>query len=286
MRLIMPGKDFLRKLPGQIRNLLADLAVLPGLVVRLMMSTKGSLPKLPEQIKRLSVVVAVLLGGMLFVRQYVIPPSIKDTEFHKASTIGRELARGIKYAGSTTCKDCHDEVYDMKENGYHRGLSCETCHGPGARHEEDPSETELVIPTRRQFCYDCHVYNASRPTGFPQINPVAHNPLKSCLSCHDAHEPKPPEVLRECAACHGEIAKTKAVSHHVNLECTTCHDTPEEHKVTPRIVRSAQPFTRELCAECHSRDSTPKDAPRIDVSTHGGKYLCWQCHYPHMPETR
>ncbi len=22
----------------------------------------------------------------------------------------------------------------------------------------------------------------------------------------------------------------------------------------------------------------------IDVDTHGGRYLCWQCHYPHLPE--
>lgn len=254
--------------------------------MRSMREMKKSQSKLPEQIKRLSVVVAVLLGGMLFVRQYMIPPHIRETEFHKASTIEREIARGVKYAGSATCRDCHDEFYDMKENGYHRTLSCETCHGPGARHEEDPSEINLVVPTGRESCYDCHVYNASRPTGFPQINPFVHNPLKSCLSCHDAHEPKPREVLRDCGACHGEIAKTKAVSHHVNLECTTCHDTPEEHKVMPRIVRSTQPFTRERCGECHSRDAKVKDTPQIDVLTHGEKYLCWQCHYPHMPETR
>ena len=26
--------------------------------------------------------------------------------------------------------------------------------------------------------------------------------------------------------------------------------------------------------------------PRVDIVEHGGRYLCWQCHYPHDPEGR
>jgi hypothetical protein len=25
-----------------------------------------------------------------------------------------------------------------------------------------------------------------------------------------------------------------------------------------------------------------KGVPTIDMDTHGEKYVCWQCHYPHM----
>ena len=119
-----------------------------------------------------------------------------------------------------------------------------------------------------------------------RINAAAHNPLKSCISCHNPHDPKPPSVPQECEACHGEIARTKAVSPHVLLTCTTCHTVPDQHKVTPRLVRAAIPAGREFCGKCHAQNTADKDTPKIDLAAHGGRYLCWQCHYPHMPEVK
>ena len=29
-----------------------------------------------------------------------------------------------------------------------------------------------------------------------------------------------------------------------------------------------------------------REALKIDVTSHGGRYQCWQCHYPHLPEGR
>jgi DnaJ-class molecular chaperone len=136
----------------------------------------------------------------------------------------------------------------------------------------------------REFCVRCHAYSPSRPTGFPQINPATHNPLKACTLCHNPHDPKPPHAPQECQACHGEIARTKALSPHVQLECTTCHTVPAEHKVEPRIVRATIPADREFCGRCHGMDAPVKGTPKIDILMHGEKYLCWQCHYPHMPE--
>jgi hypothetical protein len=72
----------------------------------------------------------------------------------------------------------------------------------------------------------------------------------------------------------------------VGLDCTICHVTPEQHKVAPRIHRPAKPAGREFCARCHGEDSQTEGALKIDVSSHGGRYLCWQCHYPHLPEER
>jgi ribosomal protein S27AE len=76
----------------------------------------------------------------------------------------------------------------------------------------------------------------------------------------------------------------KALSPHVQLECTTCHAVPEGHKVTPRAIQASIPPNRDFCGKCHATDSQIKGTPKIDVATHGEKYLCWQCHYPHMPE--
>jgi ribosomal protein S27AE len=50
-------------------------------------------------------------------------------------------------------------------------------------------------------------------------------------------------------------------------------------------VRPQKPRTREFCGGCHDPDEpSPKEVPRIDLATHGGRNLCWQCHYPHYPE--
>jgi len=116
------------------------------------------------------------------------------------------------------------------------------------------------------------------------INPVAHNPMKPCFTCHNPHDPKPSRTPRECSACHGEIARTLSVSHHVQLECTTCHNVPSRHRISPRIVKPTKPSSRDFCGKCHSKDSSYKGSPKIDLSSHGGKYVCWQCHYPHLPE--
>ena len=215
--------------------------------------------------------------------KFILPVSLKDTKLQRKSTVETEAARALKYAGSVVCKDCHDE-YNVKKEGYHRNVSCETCHGPSRKHTENPAEVKPDVPNKREFCILCHAYNPSRPTGFPQINPVAHNPMKPCATCHNPHDPNPPQVPTECIACHAEIGRTKAVSAHVQLECTVCHNAPDEHKVTPRTVRPTIPQDREFCGGCHGKDSAVKETPKVDLSTHGEKYLCWQCHYPHMPE--
>lgn len=242
--------------------------------------------KIPEQVKRLLVVNAVLIGTALAVRFYVIPHDLVSTEVHRSSTIDRELAKPVKFAGTETCVVCHEDVGTVKSKSFHRGLSCEGCHGPASGHAADPGAIKPPAPRDRKFCPVCHSYDPSRPTGFPQINPTAHNPLKPCIECHSPHDPTPPETPKACSACHAQIERTKALSSHALLDCTTCHVTPEQHKTSPRTALPSKPQSRDFCARCHGNDSKQKDAPKIDVASHGMPYLCSQCHYPHLPEGR
>jgi len=237
----------------------------------------------PDPILRVSVLLVVFIAGVLGVRR-ALPPSFKDSKVQIAAAMHTVAAQEISYVGAPKCGECHDAEATTKATGFHRTVSCETCHGPGLRHTQDPTEVKPPAPRDRKFCPTCHAYNLSRPMGFPQINPVTHNPLQPCFTCHNPHDPKPPTVPGECTACHAGIARTKAVSPHALLECTTCHDTPEEHKVAPRSAHPSKPTTRGFCGQCHGKDSKVADAPKVDVASHGEKYLCWQCHYPHMPE--
>jgi hypothetical protein len=238
--------------------------------------------KIPDALIRVLVVFAAVIGVALLVRA-LLPPAMKDKRAFVASTVEREMAKPVRYAGSGACADCHEEA-TIKRGGYHRTVACETCHGAAQTHAENPGDVKPTMPRLREFCVRCHAYNPSRPTGFPQINPAAHNPLKPCIACHNPHDPKPPKVPSECGACHAEIERTKSFSPHVQLECTSCHNVPLEHRVTPRVVLASIPSEREFCGKCHGKDSKVVETPKVDLATHGEKYLCWQCHYPHMPE--
>ncbi len=242
---------------------------------------------IPDQIKRLSVVVILVLAAFFIGRMLLIPRDFGRYDHFRASALFDVASQEVEFAGQDICTECHDDISSQKANGYHQGLSCETCHGPAAKHTESPDEVTPFKPSGREYCPICHAYLASRPTGFPMIIVESHNPMKACTVCHNPHDPKPPQIPRGCEACHAEIARTKAVSHHVYIPCTRCHQTPEEHKVNPRTYRPDKPKTREFCGACHAEGSTEApEAIKIDISTHGGRYVCWQCHYPHLPEAR
>jgi hypothetical protein len=243
---------------------------------------KNFFKRLPEAVVRVGIVFLLFISTVAFAR-WMIPASLKNGREHRTATVKRESAKTVHYAGADACNECHKEINAVKTDGYHRNLSCETCHGASKDHSEDP-DVKPLTEKARDACTRCHAYDPSRPTGFPQINPVVHNPRKQCVECHKPHSPKPPHVPQECEACHAQIARTKEVSPHDVLPCTTCHTVDVQHKVSPREVRAKIPSDRSFCAKCHSSDSQVKDTQKVDLKTHGEKYLCWQCHYPHMPE--
>jgi len=240
---------------------------------------------MPQQIARLAILFA-LLGSLLFVaRRYLVPKSFGDLGHYRASAVDDNANRPLVYAGHDVCNTCHSEIVEKHDAARHQTVACQVCHGAAATHAESPFDHKPPAPRQRGYCPLCHGYDPSRPTGFPQIDPVAHNPVQPCITCHDPHAPEPPRVPQECSACHGEIARTKALSRHAALPCTTCHATQEQHKVNPLLSRPNKPRTREFCGQCHApqANSSP-EIPRVDLTMHGGHYVCWQCHYSHYPE--
>ena len=240
---------------------------------------------MPQQVKRLVVIFALMIASLVLARIFLVPPTFGKLGHYRSAAIDSVLTQPIHYAGQQVCVDCHDDIVEIKEESRHATVACEVCHGPVAEHADDPDTQLPPAPRERSYCPLCHGYNPSRPTGFPQIDPITHNPVKACISCHDPHQPVPPNVPEECGACHGEISRTKAVSHHAQVPCIQCHETREGHKVNPRLVRPSKPRSRALCGECHAKGSdASREIPRVSISTHGNGYVCWQCHYPHHPE--
>jgi len=243
--------------------------------------------RVPQQVRRLGIVFAVLVGGLIIARRLLIPATFGERGHYRFAAVSTIAALPTRYAGHDACEPCHVPIVDKKGASYHRGVACEVCHGPQAEHVLDPIAHKPPAPRTRAYCPLCHGYNPSRPTGFPQIDPVLHNPVRPCITCHDPHDPTPPHPPESCAACHGEIARTKAVSPHAQLPCTQCHEVDRRHNVSPRQLRPTKPTTRAFCGQCHAEGaSSAPEIPRVDFATHNPSYVCWQCHYPHHPEAR
>jgi len=239
--------------------------------------------KIPGAVVRLLVTIAFVVAVLIFARSRLVPESFGEIGHYRADVLPEIASQELRYAGLQVCADCHDDIEAARSASFHHGLTCEGCHEASAAHAEDLEQLP-IIPTGRGVCMRCHSYLSSRPTGFPQIIEAVHNPMESCADCHDPHDPTPPEVPSECSACHAAIERTKAVSHHWSLECETCHDASAEHHQKPRAHLPTKPTERDFCGACHSGAGAETEIPQVELDDHGGRYLCWQCHYPHHPE--
>ena len=241
--------------------------------------------KLPDQVIRLGILFIVAIVALVVVRSRFIPESFCELGHYRAASIETIAGQNPRYAGWQTCVECHEEHGEAKNNSYHRTVSCEVCHGPSDDHANDPESHSPIVPRLRgEGCLYCHEYLPSRPTGFPQIIERLHNPMDACVGCHDPHDPTPPETPESCSACHAQIARSKAISHHHRVACETCHEGEPAHRESPRANLPKKPTSREFCLQCHAVEAnSATDIPRIDSTSHGGAYTCWQCHYPHFP---
>jgi uncharacterized CHY-type Zn-finger protein len=125
----------------------------------------------------------------LVVRQYVVPKSFGQYGHYRGAAIGEIAAHPVKYAGHDSCETCHADVLDVKKAGKHAHVNCEACHGPLAKHADDPASVTPVLPDTAVLCARCHTASAAKPKGFPQVVPEDHSTGLPCQTCHKPHSP-------------------------------------------------------------------------------------------------
>jgi len=151
--------------------------------------------KIPPQINRLVLLFILVTGLFLIVRQFLIPDTFGDLGHYRAASLEDNSDIPLNFAGGAACFDCHEDIFDLKEQDLHSGLSCETCHGPGQAHVNSMEASDIFIPTGREYCGRCHDKNAARPTDYVmQVDVSTHNEGLDCNECHNAHQPW--ELLR------------------------------------------------------------------------------------------
>lgn len=131
-----------------------------------------------------------VVGSLLILgaRAFFVPRSFGQYGHYRGNAIPEIASHPIKFAGHQACETCHTDVLEKKKTGKHAQVSCEACHGPLAKHADDPSSSQPAKLDTALLCVRCHAASAARPKKFPQIA-ADHSGGLSCETCHQPHSP-------------------------------------------------------------------------------------------------
>ena len=138
---------------------------------------------------RLAVVLVIAFTAFLVLRSALVPKTFGQYGHYRGAALAEVRQQAITFAGRQACEPCHDEVVTAKSKGRHAAVGCEACHGPLAKHADDPS-TKPQLPDSAVLCARCHEANSARPKRFPQVVLEEHSGGAPCTSCHQPHQPK------------------------------------------------------------------------------------------------
>jgi DmsE family decaheme c-type cytochrome len=202
------------------------------------------------------------------------------------------------YVGEDTCVGCHDTEGKTLQQTLHgkaqnphspaAAKGCESCHGPGSAHVEDPSQPDSI----RRFttmkprdvsdtCLECH--SRGNHTQWKGSMHDARN--LSCTTCHSVHSPKSDKsqlkavsIVETCVSCHTtEVNKQQRLGHmpvrEGKMTCTTCHN---PHGTTNVRMLRVGNWVNETCTGCHAEKRGPFLWDHAPV-----RAACSTCHDPH-----
>ena len=135
---------------------------------------------------------AFVIGMVLFLvlRGLLVPKTFGEFGHYRGAALGEIAAQPVSYAGHDVCEGCHDDVLQGKRVGRHARVACESCHGPQAKHTEDPGS---IVPPKLDtavLCVRCHAASNSKPMDFPQVHAIEHSSGLACNACHQPHSPR------------------------------------------------------------------------------------------------
>jgi hypothetical protein len=137
---------------------------------------------------------AALFGAgilvFLVLRALLVPPGFGALGPYREGALADNRSRAAVFAGRAACEECHSDIVDARKGSKHARVNCEACHGALAAHASDPTATKPARPDPKKTCLVCHLPNAAKPKGFPQVEPKDHGEGGACGDCHKPHHPE------------------------------------------------------------------------------------------------
>ena len=167
-------------------------------------------------------------------------------------------------------------------------LGCESCHGPGEAHMNDPEKvkptqlTKISAKAVNEVCTTCH--NKGEHAQWKGSQHEARN--VSCISCHSIHKPmsktsqlKAMNQQGTCITCHRDkVAKLDKSGHmpvrEGKMECSSCHN---PHGSTNVKLLKTGNTVNESCTSCHAEKRGPWLFEHAGINGEA----CSTCHDPH-----
>ena len=156
---------------------------------------------------------AVFAAGLLIfiaLRSFLVPKSFGQYGHFRGDALSEIKTQPLHYAGHETCEACHSDVLEQKVKGKHVRVNCEACHGPLAKHAEDPGSVTPEKLDTAKLCVRCHETNTAKPKWFPTVVSADHSAGLACNECHKPHNPV--IVAEEKAASAGHDSKIAPTS--------------------------------------------------------------------------
>ncbi len=208
-------------------------------------------------------------------------------------------------------------VYDMNGDGQldDLGVNCETCHGPGSRHQTEALAVSDVVVPRNQpkpknakyivnpkligsdrlaiLCGRCHSGGSAVDNGhnypLPGIsrheyltqytNPTGTTPNNNGRGVNSLW----PDGIHEKGGHEGLAYSTFIKGMHyrnsrILVSCSDCHNLHGGANYRAALVDDPDDSTSPLCQKCHQRDVTQHVVDKTGSAMNGSAINCTQCH--------